>query len=86
MRKENSDSVSVSQEIKKIIAALVTLWVLAVLLLAVTAQRVRAQEVILQEEPTPSSVNEITTPIEHCAEFLFLKFSSFFLCDLCNGV
>ena len=23
---------------------------------------------------------------EHCAEFLFLKFSSFFLCDLCNGV
>ena len=34
------------------------------LVLAATVSRVRAQDVISQEEPTPSSVDDITTPIE----------------------
>lgn len=37
---------------------------LPILLFLLTAMRVGAQEVISQEEPTPSSVDEITTPIE----------------------
>jgi outer membrane porin, OprD family len=37
---------------------------LVVLLVASTISRVRAQEAISQEEPTPSSVDEVTTPIE----------------------
>ena len=36
----------------------------ALLALAATVSRVQAQDVISQEEPTPSSVDEITTPIE----------------------
>jgi hypothetical protein len=43
---------------------LITTLSLVLLLLTGTISQVRAQEVIAQEEPTPSSVDEVTTPIE----------------------
>jgi hypothetical protein len=42
----------------------ITTLTLVLLLLIGATSRVRAQEVISQEEPTPSSVDEVTTPIE----------------------
>jgi hypothetical protein len=44
--------------------SLITILSSALFLLAAAVSRVKAQDVISQEEPSPSSVDEITTPIE----------------------
>jgi hypothetical protein len=65
IRKRELVSLLLPQDPRAIFARfLITALPFAFLLLAATVSRVSAQEVISQEEPTPSSVDEITTPIE----------------------
>jgi hypothetical protein len=64
-RERKSVTLLLAQAPARIFAPLLmTMLPLVLLLLIGTISRVRAQEVIAQEEPTPSSVDEITTPIE----------------------
>ena len=64
-RERESTSQLIRQSATRIFAGfLVTALAVVLLLVVATVSRVEAQDVISQEEPTPSSVDEISTPIE----------------------